>query len=248
MKRLILVRHGESEWNKLNLFTGWTDVDLTENGIKEAFEAGLLLKKEGFAPSICFTSYLKRAVKTLNNILDAMNMDYLPVQKSWRLNEKSYGAIQGLNKADTAAKYGDDQVLLWRRSFDVQPPALDMHEERSPRMDARYNELSDAEIPLTEALKDTIERLMPYYQGTILPALDAHDDVLVVAHGNSLRGIVKELRQMTNEEIIKFNIPTATPYIFEFDDQKNLKKDYFLGDPEVIAAKMQSVANQAKKK
>lgn len=248
MKRLILVRHGESEWNKLNLFTGWTDVDLTENGCKEAFEAGKLLKAEGFRPSICFTSYLKRAVKTLNNILDAMNMDYLPVQKSWRLNEKSYGAIQGLNKADTAAKYGDDQVLLWRRSFDVQPPALDMHEERSPRMDARYNELSDAEIPLTESLKDTIARLMPYYTGTIMPALDTNDDVLVVAHGNSLRGIVKELRGMTNEEIIKFNIPTATPYIFEFDDQKKLQKDYFLGDPDVIAAKMQSVANQAKKK
>lgn len=248
MKRLILVRHGESEWNKLNLFTGWTDVDLTENGVKEAFEAGKLLKKEGFAPSICFTSYLKRAVKTLNNILDAMNMDYLPVQKSWRLNEKSYGAIQGLNKADTAAKYGDDQVLLWRRSFDVQPPALDMHEERSPRMDPRYNELTDAEIPLTEALKDTIERLMPYYKEVILPALDKNDDVIVVAHGNSLRGIVKELKNMTNEEIIKFNLPTATPYIFEFDDQKNLKKDYFLGDPDEIAAKMQSVANQAKKK
>lgn len=248
MKRLILVRHGESEWNKLNLFTGWTDVDLTENGCKEAFEAGKLLKAEGFRPSICFTSYLKRAVKTLNNILDAMNMDYLPVEKSWRLNEKSYGAIQGLNKADTAAKYGDDQVLLWRRSFDVQPPALDMHEERSPRMDARYNELTDEEIPLTESLKDTIARLMPYYKETILPALDSNDDVLIVAHGNSLRGIVKELRGMTNEEIIKFNIPTATPYIFEFDDQKNLKKDYFLGDPDVIAAKMQSVANQAKKK
>ena len=248
MKRLILVRHGESEWNKLNLFTGWTDVDLTENGCKEAYSAGKLLKAEGFHPSICFTSYLKRAVKTLNNILDAMNMDYLPVEKSWRLNEKSYGALQGMNKADTAAKYGDEQVLLWRRSFDVQPPALDMHEERSPREDARYNELSDAEIPLTESLKDTIARLMPYYKGTILPALDKNDDVIVVAHGNSLRGIVKELKGMTNDEIIKFNIPTATPYIFEFNDQKILQKDYFLGDQEEIAKKMQSVANQAKKK
>ena len=248
MKRLILVRHGESEWNKLNLFTGWTDVDLTENGIKEAYAAGKLLKKEGFHPSICFTSYLKRAVKTLNNILDAMNMDYLPVEKSWRLNEKSYGALQGMNKADTAAKYGDDQVLLWRRSFDVQPPALDMHEERSPREDARYNELSDAEIPLTESLKDTIERLMPYYKEEILPALNNHDDILIVAHGNSLRGIVKELKGMTNEEIIKFNIPTATPYIFELDDTKKVKNDYFLGDQDEIAKKMQSVANQAKKK
>ena len=248
MKRLILVRHGESEWNKLNLFTGWTDVDLTEAGSKEAYEAGKLLKKEGYRPQMCYTSYLKRAVKTLNQILDAMNMDYLPVEKSWRLNEKSYGAIQGLNKADTAAKYGDEQVLLWRRSFDVQPPALAMDDERSPRMDPRYAELSDAEIPLTESLKDTIARLLPYYNGTILKSLDRYDEVLVVAHGNSLRGIVKELKGMTNEEIIKFNIPTAIPYIFEFNNEKKLEKDYFLGDPDEIAAKMQSVANQAKKK
>ena len=163
MKQLILVRHGESEWNKMNLFTGWTDVDLTETGRKEAYEAGKLLKAEGYRPQFCFTSYLKRAVRTLNQVLEAMDMDYLPVEKSWRLNEKSYGAIQGLNKADTAKKYGDDQVLLWRRSFDVQPPALDMHDERSPRMDPRYAELSDSEIPLTESLKDTIARLMPYY-------------------------------------------------------------------------------------
>ncbi|MBQ3949623.1 MAG: 2,3-bisphosphoglycerate-dependent phosphoglycerate mutase, partial [Bacteroidales bacterium] len=162
MKQLILIRHGESEWNKLNLFTGWTDVDLTEFGRKEAFDAGLLLKKEGYKPQMCYTSYLKRAVRTLNQVLEAMDMDWLPVEKSWRLNEKSYGAIQGLNKADTAKKYGDDQVLLWRRSFDTQPPALDMHDERSPRMDPRYAELSDSEIPLTESLKDTIARLMPY--------------------------------------------------------------------------------------
>ena len=187
-----MVRHGESEWNKLNLFTGWTDVDLSEAGVKEAYEAGKLLKKEGFKPQMCYTSYLKRAVKTLNEILDAMDMDYLPVEKSWRLNEKSYGAIQGLNKADSAAKYGDEQVLLWRRSFDVQPPALDMHDERSPRMDARYAELSDEEIPLTESLKDTIARLLPYYNGTIMKSLEKYDEVMVVAHGNSLRGIVKE--------------------------------------------------------
>ncbi len=248
MKQLILVRHGESEWNKLNLFTGWTDVDLTEAGRKEAYESGKLLKAEGYRPSLCFTSYLKRAVKTLNEILDAMNMDYLPVEKSWRLNEKSYGAIQGLNKADTAAKYGDEQVLLWRRSFDTQPPALDMHDERSPRMDARYDEIPDNEIPLTESLKDTIARLLPYYRGTILPAFENHDQILVVAHGNSLRGIVKELKGMSNEEIIKFNLPTAVPYVFEFDENMQLVNDHMLGDPEVIAAKMQSVANQAKKK
>ena len=248
MKQLILVRHGESEWNKLNLFTGWTDVDLTDFGRKEAYDAGLLLKKEGYRPQMCYTSYLKRAVHTLNQLLDAMDMDWLPVEKSWRLNEKSYGAIQGLNKADTAKKYGDDQVLLWRRSFDVQPPALDMHDERSPRMDPRYAELTDSEIPLTESLKDTIARLMPYYKGTILKAMERYDSVMVVAHGNSLRGIVKELKGMGNDEIIKFNIPTAVPYIFEFDNQMKLQKDFFLGDPEEIRRKMESVANQAKKK
>lgn len=248
MKKLILVRHGESQWNKLNLFTGWTDVDLTENGIREAYEAGKLLKAEGYHPSICFTSYLKRAVKTLNQILDAMDMDYLPVEKSWRLNEKSYGAIQGLNKTETAEKYGDEQVLMWRRSFDVQPPALDMHEERSPRMDHRYDELSDAEIPLTESLKDTIARLLPYYREAIIPAMQQHEQVMIVAHGNSLRGIVKELKGMTNEEIIKTNIPTAVPYIFEFSDTLELQKDYYLGNQEAIRKKIEGVANQAKKK
>lgn len=248
MKKLILIRHGESVWNKLNLFTGWTDVDLSENGIVEAYEAGKTLKNEGYKPEICFTSYLKRAVKTLNNVLDAMDMDWLPVEKSWRLNEKSYGAIQGLNKADTAAKYGDDQVLLWRRSFDVQPPALDMHDPKSPRMDPRYAEMSDEQIPLTESLKDTIARLMPYYKDVILKSFESHEEIMVVAHGNSLRGIVKELRGMSNEEIIKFNIPTAVPYIFEFDDNMNLIRHFFLGDPEVIAKKMESVANQGKKK
>ena len=248
MKQLILIRHGESEWNKLNLFTGWTDVDLTEAGRKEAYEAGVLLKKEGYRPQMCYTSYLKRAVRTLNQVLEAMDMDYLPVEKSWRLNEKIYGAIQGLNKADTAAKYGDEQVLLWRRSFDVQPPALEFNDERSPRMDPRYAELSDSEIPLTESLKDTIARLMPYYKNVILKSFERYDTVMVVAHGNSLRGIVKELRGMTNDEIIKFNIPTAVPYIFEFDDQMKLQKEFFLGNQEEIRKKMESVANQAKKK
>ena len=247
MKQLILIRHGESEWNKLNLFTGWTDVDLTEFGRQEAFEAGKLLKAEGFKPQMCFTSFLKRAVRTLNQILEAMDMDYLPVEKSWRLNEKSYGAIQGLNKADTARKYGDEQVLRWRRSFDVQPPALDLHDERSPRMDPRYDALTDAEIPLTESLKDTIERLMPYYNDVILPSFDRYDSVMVVAHGNSLRGIVKELKGMGNDEIIKFNIPTAVPYIFQFSDAMKLEKDYFLGNQDEIRRKMESVANQAKK-
>lgn len=248
MKTLILVRHGESAWNKLNLFTGWTDVDLTENGVKEAFEAGKLLKKEGFKPQMCYTSYLKRAVKTLNQILDAMDMDWLPVEKSWRLNEKSYGAIQGLNKADTAAKYGDDQVLLWRRSYDVQPPALEDNDPRNPRNEERYAGVDPKLLPATEALCDTIDRIMPYYKETILPAMEKNDQIIIVAHGNSLRGIVKELRGMSNEEILKFNLPTAVPYIFEFSDDMKLQKEYFLGDPEEIRKKIEGVANQAKKK
>lgn len=248
MKKLILVRHGESEWNKMNLFTGWTDVDLTPNGICEAYMAGRLMKEEGYRPTLCFTSYLKRAVKTLNQILDAMDLDYLPVEKTWRLNEKSYGALQGKNKAETQEKYGKEQLTLWRRSYDVQPPALAMDDPRSPRLDPRYAELSDAELPLTEALKDTIARLMPYYEGTILPAFQHHDELLVVAHGNSLRGIVKTLKGMSNEEIIGFNIPTAVPYIFEFDDQMNLQKDFYLGNPEEIQKKIDGVKNQANKK
>jgi phosphoglycerate mutase, BPG-dependent, family 1 len=248
MKKLILIRHGESEWNKLNLFTGWTNVDLSENGIVEAFDAGKLLKSEGYKPEICFTSYLKRAIKTLNNVLDAMDMDWLPVYKSWRLNEKSYGQLQGMNKAETAAKYGDEQVKLWRRSFDVQPPALDLHDPKSPRMDARYAELTDDQIPLTEALKDTIERVMPYYENMIMKAFETHDQVMVVAHGNSLRGIVKVLRNMSNDEIIAFNIPTAVPYVFEFDENMKLQKDYFLGNADEIAKKMNAVANQGKAK
>ena len=248
MKKLILVRHGESEWNKLNLFTGWTNVDLSEKGVQEALEAGKSLKDNGYKPEICFTSYLKRAIKTLNNILDVMDMDWLPVYKSWRLNEKSYGQLQGLNKVDMAKKYGEEQVLKWRRCFDVQPPALAMDDPKSPRQDPRYGELTDDQIPLTESLKDTIARLMPYYKEVILKAFENHDQVMVVAHGNSLRGIVKELRGMSEDEIIKFNIPTAIPYIFEFDDNMKLQKDFFLGDPEEIAKKMQSVANQGKAK
>lgn len=248
MKKLILVRHGESEWNKMNLFTGWTDVDLSSLGIAEAYMAGRLMKEEGYRPTLCFTSYLKRAVKTLNQILDAMDLDYLPVEKTWRLNEKSYGALQGKNKAETQEKYGKEQLTLWRRSFDVRPPALEMDDPRSPRRDSRYNELSDDELPMTEALQDTIARLMPYYEGTILPAFQQHDELLVVAHGNSLRGIVKTLKGMSNEEIIGFNIPTAVPYIFEFDDQLNLQKDFYLGNQEEIQKKIDGVKNQANKK
>lgn len=248
MKKLILVRHGESEWNKMNLFTGWTDVDLTYFGMCEAYQAGRLLKEEGYHPTMCYTSYLKRAVKTLNQILDAMDMDYLPVEKSWRLNEKSYGALQGANKAETLKKYGEAKLTAWRRSFDVQPPALEPDDKRSPLNDPRYAAVPQAELPATEALCDTIARLMPYYEGTILPAFLEHDEIMVVAHGNSLRGIVKTLKEMDNDEIIGFNIPTAVPYIFEFDDQMKLQKDFYLGNQEEIRKKIEGVKNQANRK
>ena len=225
MKKLILIRHGESEWNKLNLFTGWTNVDLSEKGVQEAIEAGKTLKENGYKPEICFTSYLKRAIKTLNLALEAMDMDWLPVYKSWRLNEKSYGQLQGLDKKMTAEK-----------------------DPKSPRMDPRYAELTDDQIPLTEALCDTIERVMPYYENNIMKAFETHDQVLVVAHGNSLRGVVKVLKGMSNDEIIAFNIPTGIPYVFEFDDNMKLQKDFFLGDPEKVAALMAAVANQGKAK
>ena len=220
----------------------------SEKGIQEAIEAGKVLKENGYKPEICFTSYLKRAIKTLNYVLDTMDMDWLPVYKTWRLNEKSYGQLQGLDKKMTAEKYGDEQVRLWRRAFDVRPPALDMNDPKSPRMDPRYAELTDDQIPLTEALCDTIDRVMPYYEDHIMKAFETHDQVMVVAHGNSLRGVVKVLKGMSNDEIIAFNIPTGIPYIFEFDEQMKLQKDFFLGDPEKVAALMAAVANQGKTK
>jgi 2,3-bisphosphoglycerate-dependent phosphoglycerate mutase len=248
MKKLILVRHGQSEWNLKNLFTGWTDVDLTAQGVEEALNAGKTMKQEGLAPQVCFTSYLKRAIKTLNNILDAMDMDYLPVEKSWRLNEKSYGDLQGKNKTEAVEKFGEEQVLLWRRGFDVQSPALEAEDERSPYMDKRYEGIDRNELPLTESLQDCINRLMPFYTNNILKAFETNDTVLVVAHGKSLRGIVKTLKQMTNEEIIKFNIPTGIPYLFELNDDLTLKQDRFLADEETLKKLMEEVANQGKKK
>lgn len=248
MKKLILVRHGESEWNKMNLFTGWTDVDLTPFGQCEAYMAGRLLKEEGYHPTMCYTSYLKRAVKTLNQILDAMDMDYLPVEKSWRLNEKSYGALQGANKAETLQKYGEEKLMQWRRSYNVQPPALSDTDKRSPMNDPRYAGVDPKDLPATEALCDTIARLMPYYEGVILKAFETNNEVMVVAHGNSLRGIVKTLKKMGDNEIVGFNIPTAVPYIFEFDDQMNLQKDFYLGNQEEIQRKIDGVKNQANRK
>ena len=248
MKKLVLLRHGESVWNKANRFTGWTDVELSEKGIEEAKEAGRTLKEKGFAIDMAFTSYLRRAIKTLWLALEEMDQMWISVDKSWRLNEKHYGMLQGLNKAETAEKYGDAQVLKWRRSFDVPPAEIPEDDERHPKHEAKYAGVKAEDLPATEALKHTIERLIPYWEGEIKPALQKHNTILVAAHGNSLRGIVKYLKNMSEEDIIAFNIPTGIPYVFEFDDEMNLIKDEFIGDPETIKKLMEQVANQAKKK
>ncbi len=248
MLKLILVRHGESVWNKENRFTGWTDVGLSEKGVEEARKAGKALKEKGFKPKVAFTSYLTRAIKTLWLMLEEMDMMYLPEYKSWRLNEKHYGMLQGLNKIEMAEKYGDEQVHLWRRSYDSPPPPLSEQDERSPRMDPRYADVDPKDIPLTEALKDVVDRMLPYWEDTIAPALKEHKEVIVSAHGNSLRAVVKYLKNMSEEDILKFNIPTGIPYVFEFDEELNLQKDYFTGDEEEVRKAMEKVANQAKKK
>lgn len=248
MKRLVLLRHGESEWNQKNLFTGWTDVDLTEKGKQEATKAGKLLKEQGYQFKLAFTSYLKRANKTLSYCLDAMDLDWIPVQKSWRLNEKHYGALQGLNKAETAEKYGEEQVLVWRRSYDVPPEPLAKDDPRSPLLDPRYAGITPSDLPLTESLQDTVARIIPYWECVIKPALQEKGEILVAAHGNSLRGIVKHLKGISDSEIVKLNLPTAVPYLFEFDDELNLVRDTFLGDPEEIRKLQEAVANQGKKK
>ena len=247
MKKIVLLRHGESTWNRENRFTGWTDVDLTEKGVAEADRAGDLLKEKGFVFDKAYTSYLKRAVKTLDRVLDKLDQDWIPVEKSWRLNEKHYGMLQGLNKSETAAKYGDQQVLVWRRSYDIAPHPLAEDDPRNPRFDPRYRLGPDGELPRTESLKETIERIMPYWQCAIFPNLKMADQLLVVAHGNSLRGIIKHLKRISDDDIVNLNLPTAVPYVFEFDDRLNLTKDYFLGDPEEIRKLMEAVARQGKK-
>ena len=248
MMKLVLVRHGESEWNKLNLFTGWTDVDLSEKGHEEAKMAGQLLKAEGYDFDICYTSYLKRAIHTLNHILDEMDRAWLPVIKSWRLNERHYGALQGLNKSETAAKYGEDQVLIWRRSFDIRPPALEEGDERDPHSWPAYREVDPADIPMHECLKDNIARTWPYFESEILPQMKAGKRVLIAAHGNSLRSLVKQFDKLSEEEIVKLNIPTAVPLVYTFDADMNVIEKKYLGDPAVIEAKINKVANQGKAK
>ncbi len=247
MKKLVLLRHGESEWNKENRFTGWTDVDLSERGIKEASEAGKVLKENGFDFRLAYTSYLKRAIKTLNLVLEEMDLLWIQVEKSWRLNEKHYGNLQGLNKAETAEKYGDAQVLVWRRSYDIPPVELADNDPRNPRLDPKYAAIGN-EAPVTESLKDTVNRMVPYWENEIRESLRHQDQVLVAAHGNSLRAVIKYVKCISDEDIVSLNLPTGIPYVFEFDDDLNFVKDYFLGDPEVIKKLMDEVASQGKSK
>lgn len=248
MKKLVLLRHGESEWNKENRFTGWTDVDLSEKGHEEAAQAGKLLKEQGYTFDKAYTSYLKRAIHTLNHVLDELDENYIPVEKTWKLNERHYGALQGLNKADTAKKYGDEQVKIWRRSFDVLPPALSPDDERAPKNQPHYAKVNPDELPLTESLKTTIDRVIPYYEEIIKPDIENGENVIIAAHGNSLRALVKYLDNMSNEDVLNLNIPTGVPLVYEFDDDMNVLNHYYLGDQEALKAKMEAVANQGKAK
>ncbi|MCR5291447.1 MAG: 2,3-diphosphoglycerate-dependent phosphoglycerate mutase [Eubacterium sp.] len=247
MMKLVLIRHGESEWNKLNLFTGWTDVDLSEKGHEEAKNAGKLLKAEGYDFDVCYTSYLKRAIHTLNHVLDEMDRAWLPVIKSWKLNERHYGALQGLNKSETAEKYGEEQVKIWRRSFNITPPPLDPSDERAPINQDMFRDVDKSVLPLTESLEITIERAVPFFNEVIKKDMEAGKRVIIAAHGNSLRALVKYFDNISDEDIIGVNIPTGTPLVYEFDDNFNAINHYYLGDQEALKAKMEAVANQGKK-
>ena len=245
MINLVLLRHGESTWNKENRFTGWTDVPLTEKGVEEAKEAGRILKKEGYTFDVAFTNVLKRAVDTLDIVLEELDIN-VPIHKSWRLNERHYGVLQGLNKAETITKYGEKQVLLWRRSYDIRPPALSKDDKRYPGKDPKYKDLDEKDIPTTECLKDTIDRLMPLLEEELLPALKAGKRLLIVAHGNSLRALIKYFDKLSDEEIMQVNVPTGIPLIYELDDHLKPIKHYYLGDPEVVKRAIADVANQGK--
>ncbi len=246
MAKLVLLRHGESVWNKENLFTGWTDVDLSEQGRIEAEAAGKLLKQEGFTFDVAFTSVLKRAIRTLWIALDQLDLMWIPVEHSWRLNERHYGALQGLNKAQTAAKFGDEQVLIWRRAYDVPPPPLEPGDPRSPAGDPRYQDLAPEQIPATECLKDTVARFLPYWHETVAPAIQAGKRVLITAHGNSLRALVKHLDGISDQDIVGLNIPTGIPLVYELDDRLKPIKSGYLGDPEAAAKAAAAVAAQGK--
>lgn len=244
MKKIVLVRHGESQWNKENRFTGWTNVDLSEKGIEEAHNAGKLLKEAGIRFQAAYTSYLKRAIKTLDIVLDELDEDWIPVQKTWRLNEKHYGSLQGLNKKETAEKYGDEQVHLWRRGYDIAPAPVPEESEYNPANDIRYAAVPDCFLPRTESLKDAIARVLPYWECEIFPRLKSCSNIIVAAHGNSLRGIVKHLKGISDTDIAGLNIPTAIPYVFEFDDDLQFVRDYYLGDAAEIRRKQEAVAKQ----
>lgn len=248
MYKVVLLRHGESIWNKENRFTGWTDVDLSEKGKEEAKKAGEVLNSEGYTFDIAYTSVLKRAIRTLWIVLDEMDLMWLPVIRHWRLNERHYGALQGLNKAETAKKYGEEQVKIWRRSYDIQPPALEKSDPRYPGHDPRYKELSESELPLTECLKDTVARFVPYWEGTIAPMVKSGKRVLIVAHGNSLRALVKYLDNIPDNEIVELNIPTGIPLVYELDENLKPIKHYYLGNPEDIEKAAAAVAAQGKVK
>ncbi len=246
--KLVLIRHGQSEWNLKNLFTGWTDVDLSETGVAEAKNAGVLLREGGYDFDICYTSYLKRAIHTLNYALAELDREWLPVVKTWKLNERHYGALQGLNKSETAEKYGEAQVKIWRRSFDVQPPALEQDDKRNPALQDVYRNEDKSQLPLTESLKDTIARAVPYFESTIKPDMLAGKRVLIAAHGNSLRALVKYFDGLSDKEITDVNIPTGVPLVYEFDKDFHVLSKHYLGDAAAIQAKMESVANQGKAK
>ena len=248
MHKVVLLRHGQSTWNMENKFTGWVDVDLSEKGIVEAKQAGKLLKTEGYTFDIAFTSLLKRAIRSLWIVLDELDLMWIPVVRNWRLNERHYGALQGLNKADTAAKYGDEQVQIWRRSYDIQPPALEKNDERYPGNDPRYLDLNDSQLPLAECLKDTVERFVPYWEETIAPVVKEGKKVIITAHGNSLRALVKYLDDVPEAEIVGLNIPTGVPLVYELDENLKSVKSYYLGDPEEIAKASAAVAAQGKAK
>jgi len=248
MYKVVLLRHGESVWNKENRFTGWTDVDLSEKGIEEARKAGKVLAENHFEFDIAFVSVLKRALRTLWLALESMDQLWIPWEKSWRLNERHYGALQGLNKAETAAKHGEEQVLIWRRSYDIPPPALDTNDERFPGKLRVYKNVDASMLPKTESLKDTVARFLPYWHETIAPAIKSGKKVLIAAHGNSLRALVKYLDNMTEEEILKLNIPTGLPLVYELDKDLKPVKHYYLGDPEEVKKAMDAVASQGKAK
>ncbi|MCF8198633.1 MAG: 2,3-diphosphoglycerate-dependent phosphoglycerate mutase [Sulfuritalea sp.] len=248
MYKIVLLRHGESVWNQENRFTGWTDVGLTEKGQAEAIAAGQLLKKEGFTFDIAYTSVLRRAIKTLWTVLEEMDQMWIPVQHSWRLNERHYGALQGLNKAETATKFGDEQVLIWRRAYDTPPPPLAEDDPRLEVTNPRYADLSAAQFPRTECLKDTVERFLPYWHETIAPTVKAGKNVIIAAHGNSLRALIKYLDKVSDADIVGLNIPTAQPLVYELDVDLKPIRNYYLGDQEAIKAAMQAVANQGKAK